>query len=216
MTSCTFDYLTQDLKNMTFNAGMWCFTWAIPIVCIFFFYIGIVKAIMDHHDAMNATSSQLGAQATNEKDRQVEMQMTKLAATTIFLFLASWAPYSIITAVGMLYPHEAKMVSPVWSVVPLMMAKTSGIWNPIVYAISHPKFRAEIDKSMPWLLGCCALKPEEKKSKSNGESCTSNMSNTQVSEECHSIAMTTSASVATIATNDGETPAANPAGGQGV
>ena len=145
MTSCTFDYLTQDIKNGTFVAGMYFFAFCIPVLAIFVFYIGIVKAIMAHHDAMNAQAKKMGAHAgDNEKDRAVEMQMCKVAATTIGLFLASWLPYACITGMGMLYPHEDKVITPLMSEIPVMLCKTSGIWNPIVYAISHPKFRAEV------------------------------------------------------------------------
>ena len=207
MTSCTFDYLTQDIKNGTFVAGMYCFAFFLPVFAIFFFYTGIVKAIISHHDAMNAQAKKMGANAGDaNKDRAVEMQMAKVAAMTIGFFLASWLPYASIAAMGMLYPHEAMMISPMWSEVPVMLAKTSGMWNPIIYAISHPKFRAEVDKTFPWLLCLCMPKTDENsglKAKAKA-SVSSAVSKTDASE------MTTSPSSDTINTVSESSPAANP------
>ena len=177
------------------------------------FYIGIVKAIMSHHDAMSAQAKKMGANAGDrEKDRAVEMQMAKVAATTIGLFLASWLPYAIVTALGMIYPHEAKMVTPLGSEIPVMLAKTSGIWNPIIYAISHPKFRAEVNKTFPWLLCFCMPKPEDTTSKGKGKTVlnSTSFSNTEVSDAGTTVVgMTTAPStetVATVATTDSTSP----------
>lgn len=182
MTSCTFDYLSQDVKNGSFNMGMFFFAFAIPVACIFAFYIGIVKAVMAHHDAMNEQAKKMGAKTgDHEKERAVEIQMAKVGATSIGLFLASWLPYATVTAMGMLYPHASMMVTPMWSEVPVMLAKTSGIWNPLVYAISHPKFRAEVDKTFPWLLCFCMPKQEQAASnKTKGEMTSATVSKTEV------------------------------------
>ena len=73
--------------------------------------------------------------------------------------MLSWTPYAIVALMGMMSNHSSMAVTPLLSEIPVMFAKTSAAYNPMIYAISHPKFRTEIDKSFPWLLACCRPAP---------------------------------------------------------
>ena len=79
---------------------------------------------------------------------------------TIGTFLLSWVPYASVGLLGMTQPWEAKAVTPLMSEIAVMFAKASAAYNPVIYALSHPKFRAEIDKKFPFLLLFCKPKPK--------------------------------------------------------
>ena len=37
--------------------------------------------------------------------------------------------------------HDPTFVTPLMSELPVVMAKTSAVYNPIIYALSHPRYR---------------------------------------------------------------------------
>jgi hypothetical protein len=54
--------------------------------------------------------------------------------------------------------------------------------NPIIYALSHPRFREVLNQKFPWLLCCCNYKekeaesmPDTKTKMSRMDSCNSNV-----------------------------------------
>lgn len=46
-----------------------------------------------------------------------------------------------VTGVYCLYPRYSHILTPYMSSVPAVIAKASAIHNPIIYAITHPKYR---------------------------------------------------------------------------
>ena len=44
-TSCSFDYLSRDLRNILFNYGMFIFGFLTPVIVIMCCYIGIMRAV---------------------------------------------------------------------------------------------------------------------------------------------------------------------------
>merc|ERR1719431_1639007 len=59
----------------------------------------------------------------------------------------------IINFAGML---AKDMVNPLFTIWGALFAKANAIYNPVIYAISHPKYRAALEKKMP----CLVCKPE--------------------------------------------------------
>ena len=37
--------------------------------------------------------------------------------------------------------HDSSFVTPLMSELPILMAKSSAVYNPIIYALSHPRYR---------------------------------------------------------------------------
>lgn len=44
-----------------------------------------------------------------------------------------------------------KLLTPVATMIPAVAAKVVSCLDPFVYAISHPRYRAELEKKLPWL-----------------------------------------------------------------
>ena len=62
------------------------------------------------------------------------------AAISIGSFILSWSPYAAIALLGMMSTHENRMLlHPLMSEIPVVIAKASAAYNPIIYA-----FRSEI------------------------------------------------------------------------
>lgn len=67
----------------------------------------------------------------------------------------AWTPYLIINFTGI---FGAAKISPLGSIWGSVFAKCMALYNPIVYGISHPKYRQALTKKYPGL--SCAPEPE--------------------------------------------------------
>ncbi|KAA3672659.1 r-opsin [Paragonimus westermani] len=57
-TSCTFDYLSTDVPNVLFNAGMYIFAFLMPLGMLAFCYYGIVHKLQGNKRSLRNFSSQ--------------------------------------------------------------------------------------------------------------------------------------------------------------
>jgi len=65
------------------------------------------------------------------------------------LWVCTWTPYAVITMIGVF--GDQMLVTPLVAQLPSFLAKTSSCLNPIVFAVSHPKFREALAKEVPCL-----------------------------------------------------------------
>lgn len=68
-----------------------------------------------------------------------EMRIAKIALVNIALWVAMWTPYAAIVMQGAVGNQD--IITPFVTTVPALIAKTASIANPVIYAISHPKYR---------------------------------------------------------------------------
>ncbi|CAM9100699.1 unnamed protein product, partial [Lampetra planeri] len=78
-----------------------------------------------------------------------EWKMAKIALIVILLFVISWAPYSCAALTA--FAGYADLLTPYMNSVPAVIAKASAIHNPIIYAITHPKYRSALKRYIPYL-----------------------------------------------------------------
>ncbi|KAF8773670.1 Opsin like protein [Argiope bruennichi] len=87
-----------------------------------------------------------------------EIRIAKTAFCVILMFLFSWVPYiSVAFIAGFSHPN-LRRITPVVSMIPAMTLKASACFDPFFYAISHPRYRLELQKRLPWL--CIHERPE--------------------------------------------------------
>ena len=60
-----------------------------------------------------------------------------------------------------------ELVTPYSAELPVMLAKASAIWNPIVYALKHPRYRAALADYLPRRVADCLHLTAESGSKSS-------------------------------------------------
>jgi hypothetical protein len=75
----------------------------------------------------------------------------QIAAIMIGLFIVSWLPYALIAQFGI--TGLDNLVTPYSTEIPVIVAKASAIWNPIVYALTHPRYRVALCDIFP----CCRI-----------------------------------------------------------
>ena len=70
-----------------------------------------------------------------------------MAALMIALFIGSWLPYCLVAMFGIVGLSD--LVTPYSAELPVMLAKASAIWNPIVYALKHSRYRSALAERLP-------------------------------------------------------------------
>ncbi|CAG0886581.1 unnamed protein product [Cyprideis torosa] len=106
---------------------------------------------------MNVASLRCNA---NLNETSAEIRLAKVAICTIALWFLAWTPYLIINYVAM---FDREKITPLFTVWGNVFAKFSAAYNPIVYGISHPRYRSALFKKMPWL-DCARESPEDTES----------------------------------------------------
>ena len=85
---------------------------------------------------MNVTSLRSN---TDQNSQSAEIRIAKVAMLNISLWLVMWTPYASIAMQGV-WGNQAT-ITPLVTIIPALMTKAASVSNPIIYAISHPKYR---------------------------------------------------------------------------
>jgi r-opsin len=158
MTACGTDYLSRDIISRSYvviYAG-WCYF--MPLFLIIYSYFFILKAVAAHEKNMREQAKKMNVaslRSCENSNTSAECKLAKVALMTITLWFLAWTPYLIINFAGIFQFTVLSPLSTIWGSV---FAKANAIYNPIVYGISHPKYRAALIKTFPSL--ACGDKPE--------------------------------------------------------
>nr|XP_057918747.1 uncharacterized protein LOC131110066 isoform X5 [Doryrhamphus excisus] len=150
MTSCSWDYMTFTPLVRSYTMLLFTFVFFIPLSIIIFCYCCIFRAI--RHTTRAFEKLHCGGTRDSVKRfhrMKSEWKMAKIALIVILLFVVSWAPYSCMALTA--FAGYADLLTPYMSSVPAVIAKASAIHNPIIYAITHPKYRSAISRYVPYL-----------------------------------------------------------------
>ncbi|XP_075466675.1 melanopsin isoform X2 [Ascaphus truei] len=166
LTSCSWDYMTFTPSVRAYTMLLFCFVFFIPLFVIIYCYIFIFKAIKNTNRAVQ----KIGSDANKESQKQYqkmknEWKMAKIALIVILLYVISWSPYSTVALVA--FAGYANVLTPYMNSVPAVIAKASAIHNPIIYAITHPKYRMAIAKYIPCLRSLLRVKRKDSRSYSS-------------------------------------------------
>lgn len=144
LTSCSFDYLTDELPPRYFIFTFFCAAWLAPFCTITYCYLNILKVVVCQRNvSTTGKDHRLSSRHVKEQaKRKAEVKLAILVIAVIALFFVSWTPYAIVALLGIFGKKE--LLSPTASMIPALFCKTAACINPFVYIITHPKFRKEI------------------------------------------------------------------------
>lgn len=151
LTSCSWDYMTFSPSVRAYTMLLFTFVFFIPLFVIIYCYFFIFRAIRDTNRAVGKINGEGGLRDSIKKIHRMknEWKMAKIALIVILLYVISWSPYSCVALTA--FAGYADMLTPYMNSVPAVIAKASAIHNPIIYAITHPKYRSAIAKYIPCL-----------------------------------------------------------------
>ncbi|KAA0186110.1 LWS opsin 1 [Hyalella azteca] len=151
LTACGTDYLTEGWVSQSYLYVYGAWVYFLPLILIIYYYTFIVSAVFAHEKQMREQAKKMGVKSLRNEEAQktsAECRLAKVALTTVALWFIAWTPYLVINFAGML---NKPMINPLFTIWGSLFAKANAVYNPIVYAISHPKYRAALEKKLPCL-----------------------------------------------------------------
>ncbi|KAM9561183.1 melanopsin-A-like [Salvelinus alpinus] len=151
LTSCSWDYVTFTPSVRAYTMLLFTFVFFIPLIVIMYCYFFIFRAIRTTNKAVSKINCNGSTRDSIKSFRRLknEWKMAKIALIVILLYVISWSPYSVVALTA--FAGYADFLTPYMNSVPAVIAKASAIHNPIIYAITHPKYRMAIAKYIPCL-----------------------------------------------------------------
>jgi r-opsin len=151
MTACGTDYLTKDWLSRSYIIAYAAWVYLTPLLVIIYSYFYILKAVSAHEKNMREQAKKMNITSLRSADQSkqsAEHKLAKVALMTITLWFMAWTPYLVINFAGI---FQFTLLSPLSTIWGSVFAKANAIYNPIVYGISHPKYRAALLKTFPSL-----------------------------------------------------------------
>ncbi|XP_018314937.1 long wavelength sensitive opsin 2 isoform X2 [Mycetomoellerius zeteki] len=152
MTACGTDYLAKDWSSKSYILVYSIFVYYTPLLTIIYSYYFIVSTVAAHERSMREQAKKMNVQSLRSGDNQnisAEAKLAKVALMTISLWFMAWTPYLVINYIGI---FDVAKISPLFTIWGSLFAKANAIYNPIVYGISHPKYRAALKEKLPFFV----------------------------------------------------------------
>ncbi|XP_015110387.1 rhodopsin [Diachasma alloeum] len=151
MTACGTDYLNKDWLSRSYILVYSIFVYYSPLLLIIYSYYFIIQAVSAHEKNMREQAKKMNVASLRSAENQAqsaECKLAKVALMTISLWFMAWTPYLVINYAGV---FESAKISPLFTIWGSVFAKANAVYNPIVYGISHPKYRAALFQRFPSL-----------------------------------------------------------------
>lgn len=151
MTACGTDYLSRDFKSRSYIMVYSFFVYTTPLLLIIYSYFYIVQAVSAHEKNMREQAKKMNVASLRSAEAQntsAECRLAKVALMTISLWFMAWTPYLAINFTGIFQLGTISPLNTIWG---SLFAKANAVYNPIIYGISHPKYRAALFNTFPCL-----------------------------------------------------------------
>ncbi|XP_014212026.1 rhodopsin, long-wavelength-like [Copidosoma floridanum] len=150
LTACGTDYFTQDWLSRSYIVAYSFFVYFLPLFMIIYSYYFILKAVSAHEKTMREQAKKMNVASLRQgnNDQSAENKLAKVALMTISLWFMAWTPYLVINYAGI---FQLAKLTPLFTIWGSVFAKANAVYNPIVYGISHPKYRAALFQKFPSL-----------------------------------------------------------------
>ncbi|KAM4556764.1 opsin 7, group member a [Fundulus diaphanus] len=148
-TACCIDWsLSNKLGTArSYTVALFVFCYILPCCVIVASYTGILVTVQ----ASRKTMEQHASRQMNMSS--IQTIIIKLSVAVCIGFFAAWSPYAVVSmwaAFG-----EFENIPPLAFAMPAMFAKSSTIYNPIIYLMLRPNFRRIVCRDLGTLFQAC-------------------------------------------------------------
>ncbi|KAG8224554.1 Short wavelength sensitive B opsin 3 [Ladona fulva] len=152
LTTCSFDYLEEGKSTQLFTIVIFVWAYIIPLLLIALFYSRIISHVREHEKMLKEQAKRMNVKSLSQgsgDEKSAEIKIAKVAITIVLMFICGWTPYALVAIIGCF--GDRSIMTPTFCMFPAIACKTVACIDPWIYAINHPRFRAEISKKVPWL-----------------------------------------------------------------
>ncbi|KAL2087458.1 hypothetical protein ACEWY4_016286 [Coilia grayii] len=122
-TSCSVTWTSDTVESHSY------------IICLFIFCLGLPVLVMVYcYGRLVYAVKQVG-RIRKSAARRREYHILFMVITTVICYLICWMPYGVVAMMATFGPP--KLITPIASVVPSLLAKTSTVVNPIIYILMN-------------------------------------------------------------------------------
>ncbi|XP_016354910.1 parapinopsin-like [Sinocyclocheilus anshuiensis] len=158
-TSCAPDWYSRNLANVSYIMCYFLLCFALPFSVIIISYTRLLWTL---RQVTKLKISEGGSTA------RAETQVACMVVVMVMAFLLTWLPYAAFALSVILDPNL--YIDPVIATVPMYLAKSSTVFNPIIYIFMNRQFR---EHAVPFLLcgrNPWAAEPEESEEETTASS----------------------------------------------
>ncbi|XP_061181086.1 rhodopsin-like [Saccostrea echinata] len=164
-TSCAVEWDSKELGSASYNIAITIWSLLIPLAVIFFSYYRVMMTI--RHIARNSIWDMNSRVA--RKNLRTERKMFKTIAYMLASYIWSWTPYTVVSVWAII--GESRDIPTYIITIPAIVAKSSSIWDPLIYLWTNKQFRMSFYSTIPCAdLGRTMIEREEKKNKQSENS----------------------------------------------
>nr|UVF22953.1 rhodopsin [Salmo salar] len=144
--SCGIDYYTRapGVNNESFVVYMFIVHFSIPLFIITFCYGNLLCAV----------KAAAAAQQESETTQRAEREVTRMVIMMVVSYLVSWVPYASVA--WYIFCNQGSEFGPVFMTIPAFFAKSSALYNPLIYVLMNKQFRHCMITTL-----CCGKNPFE-------------------------------------------------------
>ncbi|KAG9270370.1 opsin 7, group member d [Astyanax mexicanus] len=137
-TACCIDWYApkRDALAMSYIICLFLFCYVVPCTIIFLSYAFILLTVRGSRQAVQQHVS------PQTKTANAHSLIVKLSVAVCIGFLSAWTPYTIVAMWAAF--SESELVPPVAFALAAIFAKSSTIYNPVVYLLFKPNFRKSL------------------------------------------------------------------------
>ncbi|KAM9307724.1 opsin-5-like [Gastrophryne carolinensis] len=150
-TACCIDWYSSNMNRvvMSYTIALFVFCFIIPCGIIMTSFTLILRTVKGSRKAVESHS------AVPAPVSKVQLIIVKLSTAVCIGFFTAWSPYAIIAmwaAFG-----SIDIIPPLAFAVPAVFAKSSTIYNPMIYLLLKPNFRNMLVTHLAILHKACSL-----------------------------------------------------------
>ena len=148
-TSCSVDWSSSSPNAVSYTVVLYLGCFVLPLGIIGFSYYKLFRVVQRMRINAYTTwgrSSNAAAEAL-----KTEKKMAFLILLMIAAFLISWTPYAVVSLISA--TGHKNIIGLLGESIPSYLAKSSCIYNPIIYALLFKPFRKNVFKLLP--SSCC-------------------------------------------------------------
>ncbi|XP_061908083.1 parapinopsin a [Entelurus aequoreus] len=129
-TSCAPNWHSRDAGNMSYIMMYFSLCFALPFSIIMVSYARLLWTLR------RVGKLQVSEAASTHR---VEAQVTRMVVAMVLAFLVTWLPYASM-ALAVIIDSQLQ-IDPLTATIPVYLAKSSTIYNPIIYVFMNRQFR---------------------------------------------------------------------------
>nr|XP_034960868.1 parapinopsin-like [Zootoca vivipara] len=146
-SNCALAWHREDWNSRSYHLSLFVCCFLLPLALILWSYGKLIYVLKQ--------VAKSGIAQSNSTQR-AETQVTKTVVIMILAFLLSWVPYAAFALTKVVNPEV--IMGPQIQSIPMYMAKTGTLYNPVIYICLNKQYREKVVTSLACLQKCSISK----------------------------------------------------------